>query len=349
MCNLYEIVEFENLRMKRNNFSDSYPTCPPSHEDMFLGDDIFGLYRHDTKRYKRIDDDTMLSLVEQLQEGISAQGELDSETQISDEKRIELARTAAIGMRARNSIVEANTGLVFKWARINKGQGVDEEDLIQEGNLGLIRAAEMFNPTGGAQFSTYATRRIRADIGKAILNMSRTVRIPHDKSLLLKTMKKIEAEHFEKSGSNMTVQELAEAMNISVEDAEHFRTMEVSVISYHYSHDDGKGNAVEFSNVIPDPKTPTSEQVVVASEEKNSLSDEIQKMLETSSLNDQEKEMLWLYFAEAQDPDTVATLKLSKRSQTTRIANSAMKKIRADLELDPEKKSHYESLLSKRF
>lgn len=289
----------------------------------------------------------MLSLVERLQEGISAQSQLDSEKRLSRDKRQKLMHAATMGIRARNSIVEANTGLVFKWARINKGQGVDMEDLIQEGNLGLMRAAEMFNPNGGAQFSTYATRRIRADIAKGIHNMSRTIRIPHDKSSLLKTMKKIEAEYAEGCGTTMPLESLAEAMNISQEDAAHLRTIEKEVLSIHYGQDDGKGGVIEFANTIADSNTPPAEEVLVATAERKSKADVLQLILDESGLSEEEKDMLWLYFAEAQEPETVAELRSKQRSWATRVANVALRKIQAEMESE-EKRSYYKKLLEER-
>lgn len=130
-----------------------------------------------------------------------------------DEK--ELARRIEQGdMVARNGMIEANLRLVVKIAKRYLNRGLPFLDLIEEGNLGLIKAVERFSLTKECRFSTYATWWIRQSIERALINQSRTIRLPvhvsDDISRMLKTSRKLSQElHREPS-----VQELADAMQI---------------------------------------------------------------------------------------------------------------------------------------
>ncbi|MCA9334644.1 sigma-70 family RNA polymerase sigma factor [Candidatus Saccharibacteria bacterium] len=317
----------------KNPHSESFPTCPPSHEGIFLGDDIFGLYRHDTKKHKRIDNDTMLSHVEDLQAGLGAQKQLDSDAELSRNERDELLCTVKKGMEARNSIVVANTGLVFKWARINKSQGVDEEDLIQEGNIALMRAAELFNPSSptSASFSTYATRRIRADVAKAVHNYSRTIRIPRDLSITLKSLRQKEEYYFGITGKKMSTAELADAMNMSEEAVEDLRSIEIETMSLNYDYDNGVDDNPELENYIKDTVNSDFDEKIIGKIDDFNKREIVGEICDDSGLNDTEKEILWLRFAEDQPFEHIAKIHSISNHHASRIANTALKKIRENV------------------
>ena len=134
---------------------------------------------------------------------------------LSAEAEKELARRIEQGdMAARNGMIEANLRLVVKIAKRYLNRGLPFLDLIEEGNLGLIKAVERFSLTKECRFSTYATWWIRQSIERALINQSRTIRLPvhvsDDISRMLKTSRKLSQElHREPS-----VQELADAMQI---------------------------------------------------------------------------------------------------------------------------------------
>jgi RNA polymerase primary sigma factor len=155
-------------------------------------------------------------LSQAIEAGRAAAKRLDGE-QVSGREREELERVIEKGEQARDDLSAANLRLVVSVARRYSNRGVPLIDLIQEGNLGLLRAVEKFDWRRGFKFSTYATWWIRQAVTRAIADDARTIRIPVHLYDVVNRMARISSQLHQEYGREPTAEEVGEALQISAE------------------------------------------------------------------------------------------------------------------------------------
>jgi RNA polymerase primary sigma factor len=198
-----------------------------------------------------------VNLAKRIEVGLFAEEKLNSDEVLADKSRRELEWLAQDGRNAKNHLLEANLRLVVSLAKRYTGRGMLFLDLIQEGNLGLIRAVEKFDYTKGYKFSTYATWWIRQAITRAMADQARTIRIPVHMVEVINKLARVQRQMLQDLGREPTPEELARELDMTPEKVVEVQKYGREPISLHTPL--GEEGDSEFGDLIED-----SEAVVPA-------------------------------------------------------------------------------------
>ncbi|GLY21302.1 RNA polymerase sigma factor [Micromonospora sp. NBRC 101691] len=176
--------------------------------------DLVRAYLNGIGRTKLLTAAQEVDLSKRIEAGLFAEEKLNTCTPVSAQLRADLEVVAAEGRAAKDHLLEANLRLVVSIAKRYTGRGMAFLDLIQEGNLGLIRAVEKFDYTKGYKFSTYATWWIRQAITRAMADQARTIRIPVHMVEQVNRMVRVRRELSVSLGREPTVSEVAVALGV---------------------------------------------------------------------------------------------------------------------------------------
>ncbi len=224
--------------------------------DGVSSDDTVGLYLKEMARVPLLTNEEEVDLARRLEEGLFAADKLDSANgSVSPEDRLLLIETVEDGRAAREHLIKANTRLVVSIAKKYMGQGVPFLDLIQEGNLGLMKAVEKFDYRRGYRFSTYATWWIRQTITRAIADQGRTIRVPVHMSDRIRRLYKTARQLEQANGRKPTPEEIASVLDLEPRKVQWM--LKVSWQPLSLEHPVGEEEDSELGSFIEDDTTPT--------------------------------------------------------------------------------------------
>ena len=230
--------------------------------DEYGYDDPVKLYFKDMGKYNLLTADEERDLGSKIQAGILPDGNLTPEAEV-----------------ARNKLISANLRLVVSIAKRYVGHGLLFLDLIQEGNLGLAKAAIKFNPELGYKFSTYATWWIQQGITRAIADQSNTIRIPVHTTELINTMKRITREFVQENyGIEPTIEELAEIMKVPVDKIKELKRIDQTPASLETPI--GEDEDSHFGDFIEDDNCVMPEDNAIQSDLRNAINESLDRLTE---------------------------------------------------------------------
>ncbi len=289
------LIEVEEAEDEEDTILDLDDLSVLSEEDAVFdlsgisSDDTVGLYLKEMAQVPLLTNGEEIELARRLEQGNQAAQRLRRDREkLSEEAIHELEARVEDGQAAREHLIKANTRLVVSIAKKYIGRGVPFLDLIQEGNLGLMKAVEKFDYRRGYRFSTYATWWIRQTITRAIADQGRTIRVPVHMSDRIRRLYKTARQLEQSNGRKPTPEEIASALDLEPRKVQWM--LRVSWQPLSLEHPVGEEEDSELGSFIEDETTPTPTE----SAHDNLLREKLEELLET--LSSREARILRLRF-----------------------------------------------------
>ena len=223
-------------------------------------DDTIGLYLKEVSRVPLLNAEEEVELAQRIERGRMAREEL-ARGNVNTKRRQELRKLIEDGWSAREHLITANSRLVISVAKKYMGRGVPFLDLIQEGNIGLIRATKKFDYRRGHKFSTYATWWIRQAVTRAIADQGRTIRVPVHMGDQINKLLRIQHQLTQRLGREPTVEELAISLDVPPKKVENMIQVARRPLSLETPTDDEEdsvlGDFIEDDEAPPPDETAT--------------------------------------------------------------------------------------------
>jgi RNA polymerase primary sigma factor len=251
-------------------------------------DDPVRMYLKEIGRIPLLSADEEVNLAIRMEEGRYAKEQLaeikETGREIPDAERVQLEQMSEDGLQAKNKMIESNYRLVVSIAKRYVGRGMQFLDLIQEGNMGLIRAVDKFDYTKGFKFSTYATWWIRQAITRAVADQARTIRIPVHMVETINKLVRTQRQLVQELSREPTAQEIGEKMEISAERVQQIQRIAQEPISLEApigeEEDSSLGDFISDTNTLTPHETAVQEWIKKALDEVlETLTDREEKVL----------------------------------------------------------------------
>lgn len=247
----YGVELGENLRAEPDEDEDEENDEPDAGVEAIIeADDTVGLYLKETGHTPLLAAREEVELARRMERGKWAARRL-SANGTNPKRRADLEGLIADGRAAREHLIAANTRLVVSVAKKYIGRGLPFLDLIQEGNLGLIRAANKFDYRRGFKFSTYATWWIRQAVTRALADQARTIRVPVHMSDKLSRLLRASHRLMQELGREPTTEELAQELDMPVKKTEQLIQATRQPLSLEMPTDEDEEG--ELGDLVPDP------------------------------------------------------------------------------------------------
>ena len=237
-------------------------------------DDTVGLYLKEVGRVPLLTASEEVSLAKRIERGRKAREEL-ARGPVSTGRRRELQVGVEDGWAAREHLITANSRLVISVAKKYMGRGVPFLDLIQEGNIGLIRAAKKFDYRRGHKFSTYATWWIRQAVTRAIADQGRTIRVPVHMGDQINKLLRVSHQLTQRLGRDPSTEELADALEVPPKKVENMIQVARRPLSLETPTDEEEDSVL--GDFIQDEESPAPTEIVTY----NLLREHLQEVLNT--------------------------------------------------------------------
>jgi RNA polymerase primary sigma factor len=231
---------------------------PPHPDELFASEDPVGLYLKEMSLVPLLSMEEEFELAVRIEKARNAHKSLENRNAQAVEKRRKFEPIFADGLEARESLIKANTRLVVSIAKRFIGHGLPFLDMIQEGNLGLMKAVEKYDYHRGFRFSTYATWWIKQSITRAIADQARTIRVPVHMVARIRQLYKAQHELEQSLGRRPCIEELAAALEIPVPKVQWIMKASRQPISLESPV--GEGDEAELGMFIEDHSNPTPMQ-----------------------------------------------------------------------------------------
>ncbi len=240
------------------------------------GSDAMRQYLNEIGKHDLISAEEERRLGRLIKDGIVAAEQLTNDTGLSVEEKRRLRKAAREGQDAKDEMVKANLRLVVSIARRYDGRELQIADLIQEGNIGLMRAADKYDYEKGFKFSTYATWWIRQAMTRAMADQGRNIRIPTHMMELVNRVQRAERDLTAELERDPSPEEVAKRCDLSVEKVLELMQYAIGTVSLDTPlGDDGDGGA--YGDIIPDANAESPNTVA----ERNALIESVKSELET--------------------------------------------------------------------